>query len=547
MFSNRLHSQDTTKFLLGELGGYWNDASNWTNGIPDNNTVAVIPDTKLACISSTATAYSIVIPSGGELKLFSGGNLSVIHDIKVEGVLNHQGAKVAIGANLDISGNFVHEGDTVRLNGNLTIDGTFGVSNSSHVIFVGNTDAVISGKVDLKNMIVNKTGANIILHRNLTISNDCKFVSGNIITNGHNLIFEDGATATGFGSHSFVHGTVEKEGNDDFTFPIGTIENGTSYYAPIGIDNTSGATSDSYSAKYYNEAHSGHQYFDPANHTHMEAVSALEYWDVQQLSGTSTPKVTLHWDDGAESGITDPASLVVAHWDPSSSDTDKWENFSNTATDGNGGAGNSGSVTSGDATGFSTFTFGTTSDTDDNPLPVELLDFRVECHDNNALVSWATASELNNDHFDIQVAGEEGRFNTLLTVNGNGNSNELIRYQQEIELAGEVKYIRLSQTDFDGKQEIFKPVAVDCNCSMDDVNLYPNPVQDNLNITLPKEVSSGIKVEIYTISGTSVFSAIKHSEGQLLEISLPRHIPAGIYFVRITEGDTHIVKKIRKQ
>ena len=35
-------------------------------------------------------------------------------------------------------------------------------------------------------------------------------------------------------------------------------------------------------------------------------------------------------------------------------------------------------------------------------LPIELLSFTAKCESNNVIIYWATASEINNDYFEMQ-------------------------------------------------------------------------------------------------------------------------------------------------
>src|SRR5690606_32485690 len=63
------------------------------------------------------------------------------------------------------------------------------------------------------------------------------------------------------------------------------------------------------------------------------------------------------------------------------------------------------------------------------PLPIVLLDFSAECKDNFTNVSWKTATEINNDYFELEKSYDAINFVSLGTVKGSGNSHQVKEYQ----------------------------------------------------------------------------------------------------------------------
>ena len=88
------------------------------------------------------------------------------------------------------------------------------------------------------------------------------------------------------------------------------------------------------------------------------------------------------------------------------------------------------------------------------PLPVELLYFDASA-DNSVLLSWATATEINNDYFSIERSEDGVNFYEIGKVNGNGDSNKEITYEfTDKFVLAPVEYYRLKQVDFDGQFEL---------------------------------------------------------------------------------------------
>ena len=85
-------------------------------------------------------------------------------------------------------------------------------------------------------------------------------------------------------------------------------------------------------------------------------------------------------------------------------------------------------------------------------LPVELVSF--ECINDNIL-KWVTATEINNDFYEVLYCREVDEFEVVNTVLGAGNSTDIIQY---IHSVSEYGYYKLRQFDFDGNSEEFTTI-----------------------------------------------------------------------------------------
>jgi hypothetical protein len=152
------------------------------------------------------------------------------------------------------------------------------------------------------------------------------------------------------------------------------------------------------------------------------------------------------------------------------------------------------------------------------PLPVELLNFTALCKNQNILVEWSTASETNNFFFTIERslspsgggAGGGFNWNSIATINGAGNSNNLLNYSFTDILPspnGEgqgVRYYRLKQTDFNGAFTYSGIVYTSCNnSSFEYINVYPNPAHDHFNCDIISEENTVIDIYITNNLGQS--------------------------------------------
>ena len=87
-------------------------------------------------------------------------------------------------------------------------------------------------------------------------------------------------------------------------------------------------------------------------------------------------------------------------------------------------------------------------------LPVTYLFFKGSNNGKTNMLNWTTASEQNNDGFDVEYSRDGIHFSSLGFVNGAGNATSENSYQFIHERPSEgVNYYRLKQVDFDGKVE----------------------------------------------------------------------------------------------
>ena len=117
-------------------------------------------------------------------------------------------------------------------------------------------------------------------------------------------------------------------------------------------------------------------------------------------------------------------------------------------------------------------------------LPIELLYFQAEVNERYNHLTWSTASEDNNDYFNIEKTQDGVIFNNIATVNGAGNSNTQLNYEyDDFEIMDNICYYRLKQTDYDGKFKYHNLISVDNRIKMriivKVINLYGTEVDIN--------------------------------------------------------------------
>lgn len=171
-------------------------------------------------------------------------------------------------------------------------------------------------------------------------------------------------------------------------------------------------------------------------------------------------------------------------------------------------------------------------------LPIELISFTGEIEGNMHLLEWTTASEIQNDYFDIERSSDAGTFEIIGRVSGAGNSQVVTRYTftDEQPLNG-LNYYRLKQTDYDGKSSYSKVVALDHTVS-GPVSIYPNPAGFTLHITGLSE--DKVPCQVVNGQGQVMLSGVVSSSTESIGIE---SLAPGLYFLRIGEQDIQFIKQ----
>ncbi|MEL6558713.1 MAG: LamG-like jellyroll fold domain-containing protein [Bacteroidota bacterium] len=152
----------------------------------------------------------------------------------------------------------------------------------------------------------------------------------------------------------------------------------------------------------------------------------------------------------------------------------------------------------------------------DAPLPVELVSFNGQMNNSNVDLSWSTASEFQNDYFEVQRSEDGSRWVVVGKVDSkaeNGESNELLSYNytdRNIDQFGTI-YYRLRQVDFDGQFEFSDQIVVNNPLNRNLFSLFPNPVKDDIHLQLISQVDQSVDFMIMDLSGKEFLSEIGRS------------------------------------
>lgn len=177
----------------------------------------------------------------------------------------------------------------------------------------------------------------------------------------------------------------------------------------------------------------------------------------------------------------------------------------------------------------------------DAPLPVKLTSFTAEQANQNVVLNWVTAVEINNNGFEVEKSFDGKNFEKIAFVKGNGTSSHINKYQFVDAIAGKQisTYYRLKQVDFDGEFSYSDVVKIS-NENQLDVVVGPNPFSNEIKVTSTQNIHA---IEVIDVTGKVCFSSNPNSSTYSFKLD---NVNNGVYFIRVNNGEQTISKRIIK-
>lgn len=181
----------------------------------------------------------------------------------------------------------------------------------------------------------------------------------------------------------------------------------------------------------------------------------------------------------------------------------------------------------------------------DQSIPVELVSFTAELNENNVVLKWITATENNNNGFEIQRKLDNPYWEKIGFVEGHGTTTEIQEYSYTDDISnikGNSVTYRLKQIDFNGSFEYSKEVLVEIVTPLDFAlyQNYPNPFNPSTKIkfSIPYVGTSLMKfvqLKVYDILGNEVATLVnEYKPAGSYEINFDaRGLTSGIYFYQL--------------
>ncbi len=451
----------------------------------------------LALLLPSAASWAQLTNAGSTLAVLPGTTLYV------NGAVQNQAAGTLTNAG------------TVQLTGDLRNAGT--LASSGTLLFSGTSSQVFTpGAATVAALVLNNTGTSgqnlLNLPADLLVNTALTLQSGLLRTAPTaTLTLPDGATLSGEATGRYVQGNlriVRAAGSGVLDFGHGARLD-RSGLGQVTITRTAGLLTDNLSQ--------GVNFGNAA----LKGIDRI--WTVETtVAPSAAVPVTLQWLSDDDNGLSGFAQ------------TQAWRANLNSATWTAAGSSQAATV-SGSTRSFSFATAALgrlTVSNGTNPLPVELVGFTAEPQGADALLRWATASEQNNDHFDVEASADGTTFRRLGQVAGHGSSTQAHKYQWVdpaiARYAAPLVYYRLRQVDLDGTAS-YSPVRVVAVNGPAGLALFPNPTTQAATLT---GAAPGTAVTVFDTLGHQVLAATADANGTAT-LRLPHELVSGVYVVRV--------------
>ena len=149
-------------------------------------------------------------------------------------------------------------------------------------------------------------------------------------------------------------------------------------------------------------------------------------------------------------------------------------------------------------------------------LPVTIISFTGVKQNNDVLLLWQTASEINNDYFEVERSLDNRQWTTIGKVKGHGTTNSISNYQYSDVSSDSYRnpldmtntlYYRLKQIDFNGKYSYSKIILInDITKIINDVSVSPNPTSSLLSLGVNSTTNTDADIIITDVQGRTVLT-----------------------------------------
>jgi hypothetical protein len=186
-------------------------------------------------------------------------------------------------------------------------------------------------------------------------------------------------------------------------------------------------------------------------------------------------------------------------------------------------------------------------------LPVKLVSFTATLNknQNKADLKWTTASEINVSHFVIERSYDGTNFSEAAIVFAYGNIDKEMNYSFADNIGNAQKpiiYYRLRSVDNDSKAQLSETriIRISNGEEMLTMVTYPNPVADELRVTLPSGwQGKPVLLELFNQNGQRI-KAFNTGSASQTETIVVSDLAKGLYVVKASSGKETARQKVIK-
>lgn len=167
-------------------------------------------------------------------------------------------------------------------------------------------------------------------------------------------------------------------------------------------------------------------------------------------------------------------------------------------------------------------------------LPVSLVSFNAKLKNQATALTWATATEINTTHFEVERSTNNRSWETIGTVKAAGKAAD---YNfTDYATASGINFYRLKMVDNDSKTTYSRIISVEN--ALNTLTVYPNPAKSVLTIETDADTEGGA-FEVVDMLGRVV---LRSNKTNTLDIS---PLNTGVYNLHLVNKTGQIQKQVR--
>ncbi len=182
-------------------------------------------------------------------------------------------------------------------------------------------------------------------------------------------------------------------------------------------------------------------------------------------------------------------------------------------------------------------------------IPVELTSFIGNVVGGIVMLSWSTATEINNSGFQVERSDDNENFAQIGFVPGFGTTTEskFYTFADNSSISG-THYYRLKQIDFEGSFTYSEVVEVNVGLPTEFAlqQNYPNPFNPTTKIHYSVPADGFVNIAVYNLLGENVTNIVNSiQKAGSYEVTFDAtNFTSGMYLYRMESGDFVSVRKM---
>jgi Secretion system C-terminal sorting domain len=173
-------------------------------------------------------------------------------------------------------------------------------------------------------------------------------------------------------------------------------------------------------------------------------------------------------------------------------------------------------------------------------IPAEMTNFDATPKGKTNLLSWATATEINVSHFEVEKSMDgESNWTKIGESKAAGTSVAENKYRFVDENPYSVSYYRIKTKDLDRSEAFSKVVSVKQDIAKGSFKVYPQPVGDVATIQLESTKQGKAIITVLDASGRLVLTQnAAYTEGSNNLTFSTQNLASGLYLIHLNDGIT---------